>query len=73
MQEATADKFIRVTDLRNHKLKASQMRVHISASNRYIPTSTVWRKQCESVLHGRFAAQKSELREANKKKTIESR
>ena len=38
---------------------AAQINVSQSSSNRYISTSTIQRRLCESGLHGRFAAKKT--------------
>ena len=56
------------------ELSASEITAQInylpSLSNRHILTSTVQRRLCESGLHGRFAAKKPLLKDANKKKRL---
>ena len=60
-------RIIRVTSLRNCKLTAPRIKVHINASqsssSRHISTSTVQRRLCESGLYGRIAAKKATTEE----------
>ena len=69
---ASEDKFIRVTSLRNRKLRAAQIRDQMNAtqssSSRPISRTTVKRRLRESGLHGQIAARKPLLRRGNKQK-----
>ena len=62
---AAEDTFIRFTSLRN----CSPTKC-FSSSNRHISISTVQRRLRESGLHGRIAAKKPLLKDANKKKRL---
>ena len=51
---------------------APQINSSRSSSNRYISTSTVQRRLCESGSHGRIAAKKPLLKDTNNKKRLAS-
>jgi hypothetical protein len=65
---AAEDKFIRL-ELTAPQI-AAQINASHSSSNRHISTSTVQRRMCESVLHGRIAAKKPLLKDTNNKKRL---